>query len=973
MKNIVMISLFIMAVESMASAQTQTISLNGKWQMGFARKYTSTVDVPSIATDPTKMNNNVLWYKKEVTLPDGNWTTATLKLKGARFQPTIYINGDSISKQEGGMAPIFFVINHKDMKPRKTITLEIALASLKNMSPNDASFIPWSDQFRSNISSELWDDVILHLHGRTSIYRMIPFTDFKKQKVTIQFDLNNAENFKGNIIAQIVSNNGKVLLATTKATTGAHGSVDISLKEKLKEWSPNHPNVYQLKLQIAHTNNVVTDEAVINYGVKKLEIKDKQFYLNGEHFIAKGPTVVWHRWMRTQEGRELGYDTAWFIKNIIQRTKDLGGNYLRFHLGLPPEKFLDLCDRYGLAVQFEWSFFHGMPASKESLLVQYKSWLNLAMKHPCISFIHPYNETGGEALKTVWAALDSILKAFPPLLLEDRDVLHVHKYWWSLFENLGLYYDNATQFDKAVMADEFGGNYLDNNGDLGSYSTVKETFLRFLGREHTKEQRLAFQADANSKVAEYWRRIGAAGFSPFCALGSNEDGNNWFLGALKDGYPKPVWSALSAAFSPQSISLEIWDRNFEPNQSVILPVYVFNDDNQNADLLFKVTIEDKVGKIFLTKKLVSKVPAFSKNIEQIVIRMPATSGDYTIKAELINKPSTVKYPVVSSWNCRVMKAIVPDKVKPLKVAVFADELELKTFLKNNQITTVGIDDTTVNLILTSQKTWNKIEKGDSQLSNSLQAAIMQGKSAVMLDVGDRPLGQGYPKNTKDLGPLQSVVRVSNPKSNNYNLFGGITLKFTQTAEPESHLHPAKNNRELWGNMPDYYTWLWNGYRGGLVVPASDMSFTGLGAKAFLNQWKQRGAEVNKILAGNYYSYELQGFYEFSDKLNDTIIEKKLRDKIVFLVNDAPALAISINPNSPIISTDVSKSYLDAQSGIAENLVPLANCGKNLTQTPVVCIDFGFGKGKLVISQLLTAGRLAKGFGESGFYGINMMK
>ncbi|MEO7309148.1 MAG: hypothetical protein ABIX01_02025 [Chitinophagaceae bacterium] len=44
------------------------------------------------------------------------------------------------------------------------------------------------------------------------------------------------------------------------------------------------------------------------------------------------------------------------------------------------------------------------------------------------------------------------------------------------------------------------------------------------------------------------------------------------------------------------------------------------------------------------------------------------------------------------------------------------------------------------------------------------------------------------------------------------------------------------------------------------------------------QWKVRGAEGNKILTGNYYAYELQGLYEFSDKPNDKVSEKKLRIK-----------------------------------------------------------------------------------------------
>ena len=126
-----------------------------------------------------------------------------------------------------------------------------------------------------------------------------------------------------------------------------------------------------------------------------------------------------------------------------------------------------------------------MPASRESLIEQYPKWLDMAMRHPSVVLIHPYNETEGDQLKTVWNALNEIVKDYPPLVMEERDVIHTHKYWWSLFENLGLYYDSAEQFPKAIMADEFGGNYLDGYGNIGGYKTSNEAFLRLLGRDRT--------------------------------------------------------------------------------------------------------------------------------------------------------------------------------------------------------------------------------------------------------------------------------------------------------------------------------------------------------------------------------------------------------------------------------------------------------------------------------------------------------
>ena len=97
---------------------------------------------------------------------------------------------------------------------------------------------------------------------------------------------------------------------------------------------------------------------------------------------------------------------------------------------------------------------------------------------------------------------------------------------------------------------------------------------------------------------------------------------------------------------------------------------------------------------------------------------------------------------------------------------------------------------------------------------------------------------------------------------------------------------------------------------------------------------------------------------------------KLRDKVKFLAEDAPTLRERLNPNAPIETIDLSQSYRQSgKTGRALRLTALANCGKNLTRVPIVELDFGEGKGKVLLSQALTAGRLARGHHEPGLYGI----
>jgi beta-galactosidase len=660
-------------------------------------------------------------------------------------------------------------------------------------------------------------------------------------------------------------------------------------------------------------------------------------------------------------------------------------------LGVPPQRLLDLCDKYGLLVQYEWSFFHGMPASTESLMEQYPAWFNLAMCHPCVANYHPYNETEGDQLKIVWKALDKIVLDYPPLVMEERDVIHVHKYWWSLFENVGIYYDDADQFDKAIMVDEFGGNYLDEKGNLGGYKSLKESFLRFLGRTNTVEERLKFQSVSAARVGEYWRRIGAAGVAPFVIASSWEDGNTWFMGDLKDGKPKPIWDALTALYSPQSVSLDLWDTNFKPGQKVTIPLFFFNDAKKDTSLVAMVWFEDKAGKIYNEETVQTQIKAFQHLSKEISVVMPSFEGQFTLKAILINvnivlsksiepqntltksdlynDPVSNNYSISSSWDIRTFVPKICKNLKNTSIAIAENEPELIKMFASNGIPVADINDKNVKLLIGSLNTWQRIANCDLNTKKLIENTIQKGISVVLLDIGERNLGQGYPLKKGDLGNLQGLAKVENPKISQFEIFDGISLICTEAPEPESHLHAAIDNNVLWKNLPKEYSWLWNGMRGGLIVPSSEIEVSGLSQSSFLEQWKARGADIEKIKSGNYYAYDLQGFYQFSTVEKDQIAEKKLRDYVSFLVEDAPALASSINPLTPIRSTNLSLEYKKSIQGKAQQFKVLANAGKNLTRTPVLMVDFGKNKGKLLLSQLLTAGRLHPDFQENTKYGI----
>jgi hypothetical protein len=854
------------------------------------------------------------------------------------------------------------------MKPNKTVTLEIALQSLKDIPDTDASYVAKANHWRSNISSLIWDDIILKTHGNFRIARIIPFNNIEKMQTRVYWEIENRSNddhTPQEIKCEIIDEEGTIIAKNEKSVSSLSGDITVPL-DKCNLWSPENPNLYNLRLTLKD-NGQVTDRETISYGMKEISTEGSQFRLNNQPYKVRAGTVVWHRWIRDPEAKYIAFDKNWFKTNVVQRLKDHGANTLRFHLGNPPEAFLDMCDKYGLLVQYEWSFFHGMPASEESLLEQWRHWLDLAMRHPSVSLIHPYNETTGKELDVVWSALGKLTKAYPPLVLEGRDVLHIHKYWWSMFENVGLYYDSAEEFPKPIMVDEFGGNYLDGYGNPGGYTTLKASFLRFCGRGHTPVMRLYHQTISNSQIAEYWRRIGAAGFSPFCIAGSWEDGNHWYLGRLKNGMPKDVWGALTAAYSPVSVSLEIWDRNFLPGQLVNIPVYLFNDTENSRILDVLVFIEDESGRRTEENSIKTELQPFQKKIQEVTLKLPLTFGRYTYKAVLQNPPETVKYPVISQWDFRTIKIVVPPTLRTKQIGIIKGETELNGFLTSQGLSISKIEDEETDIILGSRKTWEKIVNS-VELRKDLYKFVQLGKSIVLLDVGPQYFGQGYSNDPAiRYGFIQGRSTIGEPTIEELELFGGVTLTFTTIAEPESHIHPSREKNDLWLNLELDYTWLWNGMRGGIIAPAMEMGFSGLSPAAFVALWKSRGANEEMFKKDFYYAYNLQGFYAYSEENNNEKVKQILREKVKFLVEDAPALASSLNPDAEIKIVDLVNMSKNYKSGQAEKLTPLVNCGLNLVRTPVVRIDFGKQDGSVIISQLINEGRLTQGEGDQDLY------
>jgi hypothetical protein len=946
--------------------------LNGEWQAGTDRAHLDRTAVPGLAGDPGKVSSAPLWYSRHVTLPAGDWTHATLVLKGARFMPAVYVNGDRCSSQPGGMAPTVHPLRHPAVEPGQKIRLEIELQPLDKVPAEDASRIPDADLWRSNISSCLWDDVVLRCHGPARIARLLPAYDHTAATLVVRWRVDAEPDIKFPLIAEVVLRDeaGNAFLRQNADVPSASGVWTFVVPEHWPRWSPDDPTRLHIQVTLKSGKKIL-DRDAFRFGLRDFRTAGLGFTLNGEPYQIRAGTVAWHRWTRDPEARELAFESAWFRTNIAEQLLARGANTLRFHLGSPPENLLEMCDEAGLTVQAEWPFFHGIKASQTSMESQWRYWLDLALRHPSVVLIHPWNETNDSA--EAGRALDAIRAIepeFPPFVLSHRDVFHLHRYWWSLFEDLGLDYDSAAEFTKPVVADEFGGNYLDGEGNPGLYPALEGSFQRFLGRHHTLEDRLTLQRDATGRIAEYWRRLGVAGFSPFCILGSPEDGNHHFMGHLRDAIQKPVWDALTAAYSPISCSLELWDRNFLPGSSVKANIHLFNDTTTPCEAVCMVHIEDcrtskAVGHDVIVR---AQMLPRGRHVETVTIPLPNREGDFLVTAVLIDPADAADYPVVSFWEIRTTNPVPPPSLADAAVCVPGQEPHLLSFLNTHGIRSV-FDAHEASVLLFGAEVWNRLPR-DPRLASLIESAIDRGVGVAMIEAGPRE--DQHMRSHRNAGAplLEQRHHVGNAPVIEAPLFRGLRVRFTEAIEGESCVHPSENTiPALWERLPAGATRIWNGRRGGMIVPACNMEISGLAKESFLACWRERGAPVDHIRSGGACTaFELDGHFAFAETPEPRTAEQ-LKDRVKFLADDAPALAPRLNPSAPVKETNLAAAYRDFQAEGVRDVRPLACAGRSLVRTPVVEVGFGDGKGRLLISQLYTEGRLVRGTEEPGLYGV----
>ncbi|MEI6423882.1 MAG: hypothetical protein WCP55_16820, partial [Lentisphaerota bacterium] len=409
------------------------------------------------------------------------------------------------------------------------------------------------------------------------------------------------------------------------------------------------------------------------------------------------------------------------------------------------------------------------------------------------------------------------------------------------------------------------------------------------------------------------------------------------------------------------------DRNYFPGQETSFQLYLFNNTHESVKADVAVSISDGNNHVCdIVKFSDVLIEADSTIKKKMQLKVPSKIGHWRFEASVKCGAAATKHPVVSSWNFRTMEIVVPEILKNKRIKVPEYEKELSAFFKACGIDLFSGEDADSDIFIGSAITWERLLK-DICFKTKLNEMLDRRCSVLLLDAGPIFLGREYPVEENGLPQRR---RLHAESIEEVEILKGLKISFTPFNEPESCIHPTAAGKIFWENMDRQCTSIWNGLRGGLIVPAVDMNMDGLSPRSFLELWMARGADETLIIGQNYFAYELGGHYDFSIGKSDKT-ENALREKLRFLVEDSPSLKLSINPEATIKTYNLSEIYINAVNNSVSEIVPLSVCGKDLKRTPVFKVSGGNGKSNLIVSQLIMQGRLAPGFCAEGLYGVRI--
>ncbi|MEH7073101.1 glycoside hydrolase family 2 protein [Neobacillus drentensis] len=397
------------------------VNLNGEWDFAFddnnvglqekwfqdPNSFDRKINVPfayqtklSGIHDPSFHDH--VWYSREFTVPQ-DWSNqrVVLHFGAVDYRAWVYINGQYVSYHEGGNVSFSIDITDHLTWGNEKVVVRVEDPSTDETIPRGKQF--WNEQSDSiwyTRTTGIWQTVWLEPVSPTQLSKLRLTPDIDRGDIIVEFEI--AGSFINTTAEIEICFQGEKVAKDTVEIFEPYNKRSINLYNRQIfrtsfhhigwNWSPETPNLFDIKFTLKdETNQVVLDEVESYFGMRKVHIENGMVYLNNKPYYQKLvlDQGYWPDGLLTAPTDE-------DLKKDIELALEMGFNGCRKHQKVEDPRFLYWADKLGFLVWGECAAFPSYSEDAASRLT--KEWIEIIERdynHPSIVAWVPVNESWG--------------------------------------------------------------------------------------------------------------------------------------------------------------------------------------------------------------------------------------------------------------------------------------------------------------------------------------------------------------------------------------------------------------------------------------------------------------------------------------------------------------------------------------------------------------------------------------------------
>ena len=349
--------------------------------------------------------HDVVWYARTFDHAVSNDDERLLLHFGAvDYRADVWVNGVHVASHEGGHTPFTADVTHALGGPENVLVVRAEDPSRDITIPRGKQY--WkegSEGIFYTRTTGIWQPVWLEPVNRARIDSLRLTPDMDDACADAKISLAGVE--PGMSLRVTVELGGTPVLEETVLVRSATVDRRLYLLQRadapdtsridsrmgLSLWSPEEPNLYDLRLELRDADGATLDVVESYFGMRKVETRNGEVYLNGRPYYQR--LVLDQGYF---PGGLLTAPTDDDLRRDIELSKEMGFNGARKHQKVEDPRWLFWADSLGFLVWGEMANAYGYSSdSVRRITAEWQEAVRRDYNHPSIVAWVPMNESWG--------------------------------------------------------------------------------------------------------------------------------------------------------------------------------------------------------------------------------------------------------------------------------------------------------------------------------------------------------------------------------------------------------------------------------------------------------------------------------------------------------------------------------------------------------------------------------------------------